>query len=155
MATIEPLAPAEEVLWRAVMRLIKVLPRYLDTDLVRGAGLSASEYVTLMHLSEAPNRELRMTELSNATGLSASRMTRLVDGLQSRRLVVRKASASDGRGAVARLTPTGMTKLKSAWRVHLNSVRRHFFDHIDESAVEHVAGALTAVAAQLQDRTPV
>jgi hypothetical protein len=34
-------------------------------------------------------------------------------------------------------------------------VRRHFFDHIDESAVEHVAGALTAVAAQLQDRTPV
>jgi hypothetical protein len=31
----------------------------------------------------------------------------------------------------ARLTPTGMTKLKSAWRVHLNSVRRRFFDHID------------------------
>jgi DNA-binding MarR family transcriptional regulator len=155
MATIEPLAPAEEVLWRAVMRLIKVLPRYLDTDLVRGAGLSASEYVTLMHLSEAPNRELRMTELSNATGLSASRMTRLVDGLQSRGLVVKNASASDGRGAVARLTPTGMTKLKSAWRVHLNSVRRRFFDHIDDSAVEHVAGALTAVAAHLQDRTPV
>jgi DNA-binding MarR family transcriptional regulator len=155
MATIEPLAPAEEVLWRAVMRLIKVLPRYLDTDLVRGAGLNASEYVTLMHLSEAPNRELRMTELSNATGLSASRMTRLVDGLQSRGLVVKNASASDGRGAVARLTPTGMTKLKSAWRVHLNSVRRRFFDHIDDSAVEDVAGALTAVAAHLQDRTPV
>jgi hypothetical protein len=36
-----------------------------------------------------------------------------------------------------------MTKLKSAWRVHLNSVRRRFFDHIDDSAVEHVAGALT------------
>jgi hypothetical protein len=48
-----------------------------------------------------------------------------------------------------------MTKLKSAWRVYLNGVRRRFFDHIDDSAVEHVAGALTAVAAQLQDRTPV
>ena len=155
MATIEPLSSAEEVLLRAVMRLIKVLPRYLDTDLIRGAGLSASEYLTLMHLSEAPNRELRMTELSNATGLSASRMTRLVDGLQSRGFVVKNASASDGRGAVARLTPTGMTKLKSAWRVHLNSVRRRFFDHIDDSTVEHVADALAAVAAQLEDRTPV
>ena len=154
MATVEPLSPAEEVLWRAVMRLIKVLPRYLDTDLIRGAGLTASDYTTLMHLSEAPNRQLRMTELSNATGLSASRMTRLVDDLQSRELVVKKASASDGRGAVARLTPAGMTKLKSAWRVHLTSVHRRFFDHIDDSTVEHVAGALSAVAAQLDDRTP-
>ena len=137
------------------MRLIKVLPRYLDTDLVRGAGLTASEYTTLMHLSEAPNRELRMTELSYATGLSASRTTRLVDDLQSRGLVIRAASASDGRGTVARLTGNGMAKLKSAWRVHLNSVRRRFFDHIDDSTVEQVAAALTAVAAQLEDRSPV
>jgi DNA-binding MarR family transcriptional regulator len=155
MATIEPLSPAEEVLWRAVMRLVKVLPRYLDTDLVRGAGVSASEYLTLMHLSEAANRELRMSELSNATGLSASRMTRLVDGLQARGLVVKNVSASDGRGNVARLTRAGMTKLKSAWRVHLNSVRRRFFDHIDDATLDQVAGALTAVAAQLEDRTPV
>ena len=154
MATIEPLSPAEEVLWRAVMRLIKVLPRYLDADLASGAGMSASEYVALMHLSEAANRELRMTELSNATGLSASRVTRLVDGLESRGLVVKRASASDRRGAVARLTPQGMTRLKSAWRVHLTSVRRRFFDHIDDATVEPVAGALTAVAAQLEDRTP-
>ena len=137
------------------MRLIKVLPRDLDTDLVRGAGVSASEYLTLMHLSEAANRELRMTELSHATGLSASRMTRLVDSLQSRGLVVKKASASDGRGAVARLTPTGMTKLKSAWRVHLTSVRRRFFDHIDDATLEQVAGALTVVATQLEDRSPM
>jgi len=134
------------------MRLTKVLPRYLDTDLVRGAGLTASEYLTLMHLSEAPNRELRMAELSKATGLSASRTTRLVDDLQSRGLVVKAASAADGRGTVARLAPKGMTKLKSAWRVHLNSVRHRFFDHIDDSTLEHVAGALSAVAGQLEDR---
>lgn len=84
MATAEPLSTAEEALWRATMRILTVFPSYLDTDLVRGAGLTASEYTTLMHLSEAANHELRMTDLAKATGLSASRTTRLVDDLQER-----------------------------------------------------------------------
>src|SRR5712672_2956638 len=131
------------------MRIVKVLPRHLDNDLVRGAGITASEYTTLMHLSEAPNRELRMADLANATDLSASRMTRLVDDLQSRSLVTKTASSSDARGNVARLTPRGLVKLKAAWRVHLVSVRRRFFDSIDASAVAGVARALADVADHL------
>src|ERR1700683_3007099 len=151
MATIEPLSPTEEVLWRAVMRIVKVIPRHLDSDLVRGAGLTASEYTTIMHLSEAPNRELRMADLASATDLSASRMTRLVDDLQSRGLVTKTASSSDARGNVAKLTRRGTAKLKSAWPVHLASVRRRFFDCIDPVAVERVARALAEVAGQLED----
>src|SRR5579863_1401004 len=105
------------------MRILKILPRLLDSDLIRGVGLTASEYTTIMHLSEAPNRELRMADLANASGLSASRTTRLVDDLQSRGLVTKTASSSDARGNVARLTPRGMAKLKSAWPAHLASVR--------------------------------
>ena len=92
MARTEPLSPAEEALWRALMRIVKALPRNLDSDLIRGAGLTASEYSTLMHLSEAPNRELRMSDLANAAGVSASRTTRVVDDLQSRSLVKKVAS---------------------------------------------------------------
>lgn len=151
MATVRPLSPAEEALWRATMVITRVLPRHLDTDLIRGAGLTASEYITLMGLSEAPKRELRMSDLATATGLSASRTTRLVDDLQSRGFVTKKASSSDGRGNVARLTPRGMAKLKSAWTVHLASVRNRFFDNIDATAVREVADALSAVAAHLED----
>ena len=151
MATIQPLSPTEETLWRAVMRMVKVIPRHLDSDLIRGAGLTASEYTTIMHLSEAPNRELRMADLATATDLSASRMTRLVDDLQSRGLVTKTASSSDARGNVARLTPRGMTKLKSAWPVHLASVRSRFLDHIDANAVAGVAKALADVAVHLED----
>jgi DNA-binding MarR family transcriptional regulator len=151
MVTEEPLSPTEEVLWRAVMRIVKVIPRHLDTDLVRGAGLTASEYTTIMHLSEAPNRELRMADLAGATDLSASRMTRLVDDLQSRGLVTKTVSSSDARGNVAKLTPRGMAKLKSAWPVHLASVRRRFLDCIDPAAVEGVARALAGVAVHLED----
>src|SRR5476651_992235 len=151
MAAGAPLSANEEVVWRAVMRIVKVLPRHLDSDLVRGAGLTASEYTTIMHLSEAPNRELRMADLASSTDLSASRMTRLVDDLQSRGLVTKTASSSDARGNVARLTPRGMAKLKSAWPVHLASVRRRFFDCIDDAATGRVAIDLAEVAAHLED----
>src|ERR1700681_2718122 len=120
---LEPLSATEEKLWRATMRIARVLPRGLDADLVRGAGLTASEYTIIMSLSEAPNRELRMTDLANTAWLSASRTTRLVDDLQSRGWVTKVASRSDARGNVARLTPGGMAKLKAAWTVHLDSVR--------------------------------
>jgi DNA-binding MarR family transcriptional regulator len=154
MVKVESLSPAEEALWRAMMRIVKIMPRHLDSDLVRGAGLTASDYTTIMHLSEAPNRELRMADAANATDLSASRMTRLVDDLQSRGLVTKTVSSSDARGNVARLTPRGMAKLKSAWPIHLASVRHRFFDFIDPAAVGGVAKALTEVAVQLEDPSP-
>jgi DNA-binding MarR family transcriptional regulator len=154
MASIGPLSPAEESLWRALMRIVKALPRHLDSDLIRGCGLTASEYTTIMHLSEGPHRELRMNDLATATGLSASRTTRLVDDLQLRGLVTKTASSTDARGNVAKLTPKGMAKLRAAWPVHLESVQVRFFDHMDATSVEIVAQALSEVADELDQETP-
>jgi DNA-binding MarR family transcriptional regulator len=150
MAKVAPLSASEEVMWRALMRIVKTLPRHLDSDLVQSAGLTASEYTMLMHLSEAPNRERRMADLAEATGLSASRTTRLVADLQSRGLVTKRGSAADGRSNIAKLTTQGMAKLRSAWPAHLASVRKRVFDHIDEPILQRTAQALSAVAAQLE-----
>jgi DNA-binding MarR family transcriptional regulator len=149
MARTEPLSPPEEALWRALMRVVKALPRNLDSDLIRDAGLTASEYSTLMHLSEAPNRELRMNDLANAAGVSASRTTRLVDDLQSRSLVKKVASSSDARGNIAKLTPKGMAKVRAAWPIHLKSVRTQFFDQIDANSVHVLARELSIAADHL------
>jgi DNA-binding MarR family transcriptional regulator len=151
MPTDQPLSPSEEALWRAMMRITNTLPRLLDADLARGAGLTASEYTTLMSLSEAPYRELRMSDLANATALSASRTTRLVDELVSRELVTKTVSSSDARSNVTRLTPRGMEKLKGAWSVHLASVRNRFFDHIDAASIGKVADAMCGVALHLEN----
>jgi DNA-binding MarR family transcriptional regulator len=155
MGQVEPLSSSEEALWRAVMRITRVLPRHLDSDLVRSAGLTASEYATLMMLSESPKRELRMSDLATATGLSASRMTRLVDSLQARGFLTKTVSSSDARGNVARLSSSGMAKLKSAWPVHLQSVRHRFFESLDRREVEAVAQALVKVAAHLEEPSGV
>jgi DNA-binding MarR family transcriptional regulator len=133
-----------------MMRVVTVLPPQLDTDLVRGAGLTSSEYTTLMRLSEARDHELRMTDLARATGLSASRTTRLVEDLHGRGLVTKVASAADARSTRARTTAEGMAMLRSARQVHLLSVRHRVMDHIDSSSVERLAAALSIVAHHLE-----
>ena len=150
MDKVEPLNATEEVFWRALMRIVLSLPRRLDSDLVRAAGITANEYTTLMCLSEAPDRELRMADLANAAALSASRMTRLVDDLQGRGLVTKRSSSLDARGNIAKLTPAGLAKLKKAWPTHLASVRDRVFDHVDPSTVSKAAQALSEIAEQLE-----
>lgn len=132
------------------MRIVQSLPRRLDSDLVRTAGITANEYTTLLCLSEAPDRELRMADLASAAALSASRMTRLVDDLQARGLVTKRASSQDGRGNVAKITPVGLAKLKRAWPAHLASVRNRVFDHVDPGTVTTAAQALSKIAATLE-----
>jgi DNA-binding MarR family transcriptional regulator len=63
-------------------------------------------------------------------------MTRLVDDLQDRGLVAKRASTEDGRGSVAELTPAGLAKLRAAWPAHLASVRCRVVDHVDPSALK-------------------
>jgi DNA-binding MarR family transcriptional regulator len=150
VAKVEPLNQTEEAFWRALMRIVLSLPRRLDGDLVRTVGITANEYTTLMCLSEARGRELRMADLANAAALSASRMTRLVDDLQARGFVIKRASSEDGRGNIAELTPAGLAKLRKAWPVHLASVRDRVFDHVDPGTVTNAARALSEIAAQLE-----
>ena len=150
MPKVEPLNETEEAFWRALMRIVLSLPRRLDSDLMRTVGLAANEYTTLMCLSEAPGRELRMADLANAAALSASRMTRIVDDLQTRGLVTKRASSEDGRGNVAKLTPAGLAKLKQAWPTHLASVRDRVFDNVDPGTIPQAARALSEIAAQLE-----
>ncbi len=147
----EPLTPDEDVLWRAINRIMIALPRALDSDLVHTAGLTLPEYGTLMNLSEAEHREMRMTDLASATGLSPSRITRLVDDLQSRGFVSKRRSADDGRGNVASLTDKGLAKLEEAYPEHLESARNRVTDHVSPSDVRRVGRSLANIADHLED----
>jgi DNA-binding MarR family transcriptional regulator len=142
-----PLADDEEEFIRAFARAAVTVPRAFDADLVREQRISLSEYFTLMHLSEAPGRRLRMSDLAATAALSLSGMTRIVDRLQGAGLVRRERSADDGRGWHAVLTDTGLERLRQAWPTHLASVRRHLFDHLADVDLPGVAAALRRVAA--------
>ncbi|MFJ9712517.1 MarR family winged helix-turn-helix transcriptional regulator [Streptomyces sp. NPDC101234] len=149
MAPEEPLTAQEERLWRAMMRVIVALPRSLDDDLLRSTGLTLTEYVVLMNLSEAENQELRMADLASAAALSASRITRVVDALQSRGQVVKRRYEGDARGNVATLTPEGLKRLQDAYPVHLASARKRVIDLLDGRSVPAMVRQFEAVVSKL------
>src|SRR4051812_14428514 len=106
----QPLTAEEEAFLRAFGRAMLTVPRALEADLLRQQGMSQSEYSALMHLSEAPDRRLRMSDLASASALSLSGMTRVVNRLEREGWVQRVRPPSDGRGWEARLTDTGLDR---------------------------------------------
>jgi DNA-binding MarR family transcriptional regulator len=143
---VAPLSVEEEEFLRAWSRAALTVPRALDADLLAGQGMSLSEYTALMHLSEAPGRTLRMSDLACACALSLSGMSRIVGRLEAHGLVERQRSSSDGRGLNAVLTDAGLDRLKRAWPTHLASVRRHIMDHLGELDLPVVTAALRRFA---------
>lgn len=144
-----PLDAVEERTWRALARFFVVAPRLLDEDLQRGAHIAHSAYTILLHLSEAPGRSLRMTDLANRAYLSGSRTTRLVDELIADGLVSEERNPADGRGFDVTLTEDGLAALQRAYLVHLRSVRTRVLDHVDKSTLPCFAQAMTAIAESL------
>ncbi|GAA5195979.1 MarR family winged helix-turn-helix transcriptional regulator [Rugosimonospora acidiphila] len=127
---------------RALGRVIQVLPRVMDADLVREQRLPLNEYMTLVNLSEAPDRQMRMNELAAACFLSLSGMTRIVDRLVAEGLIERVRCPEDARGWNAVLTDAGLTRLEQAYPAHLASVRRRVVDHLDGIDLARLAQAL-------------
>jgi DNA-binding MarR family transcriptional regulator len=146
----KPLDVIEERAWRALARFFVVAPRLLDEDLQRGARMSLSVYSILLHLSEAPGRTLRITELANRAYLSGSRTTRLVDDLIADQLVTKERNAADGRGFDVTLADDGLAALRAAYPVHLRSVRARVLDHVAPGSLPCFAGAVTAIAKALE-----
>lgn len=154
-ATQEPLRPLtsqEEAFMRTLVKVITTLPRAIDHDMTHDRQLPLVEYLTLMHLSEAPDRRLRMSALAEAADLSVSGMTRVVARLETQGLVKRVKCVNDGRGWNAVLTDDGYARLQTAWPSHLNAVRRRLIDHFDGVDLDEYTRVLQRVAGACSSR---
>src|SRR5512134_3059238 len=87
----EPLAPLELAAWRGLLRTHAGLTREMDAEMRRRHGMSLSGYEVLMLLGDAPRRRMRVSELSAATLLSMSGVSRLVDRLSREGRVAKQA----------------------------------------------------------------
>src|SRR6202171_5439835 len=97
------LKPAEMRAWTAFLNAQAYLLRQLEAELIEKEDMSLAEFDVLIQLAMAPDRRLRMTELSDRVRLSHSGVTRLVDRLAQAGLVERTRCDSDRRGAFAAL----------------------------------------------------
>ncbi|MGV9351332.1 MarR family winged helix-turn-helix transcriptional regulator [Streptomyces spiralis] len=144
--SVRPLTADEEAVVRSLPCLIYALPRAIDADMTREQGLSNTEYMALMHLSEAPARQLHMGELASACEMSLSGMTRVVGRLETEGFIRRSQCEHDGRSWHANLTEAGLTRLQEAWPTNLAAIRRHFLDHLEGLDLRKLATAFQNVA---------
>ena len=135
------LNPDELAAWRGFLRVHAATVRALDEELRRVHGLPLTSYEVLLHLEDAPGRQLRMSELAASLLLSQSGATRLVDRLERDGLVRRERCEEDARGWFAVLTDAGRRRLREARQTHLAGVRRLFLDPLGDREREHLAAA--------------
>ena len=97
------LSPQEKDAWTSLISMILLLPGKLEAPL-REVDLTLFEYLTLSHLSEAPDRRIRMSELAFLANGSLSRLSNVVKRFEQRGWVVRSPDPADGRYTIAELT---------------------------------------------------
>jgi DNA-binding MarR family transcriptional regulator len=128
--------------WLAFLRAHAALTRQLNAELVSRHGLTLSDYEVLLHLANAPDRRLKRVELVERLLLTASGITRLLDGLQRSGYVTKSSCPSDARVSYAVLTDAGLAKLREAAETHCDGVARSFSERFDADELEQLAGLL-------------
>ena len=132
--------------WHALIRAHSRVVRRLEAELEAEHALSLPAYEVLAHLSEAPEKRLRMTELARHAVLTPSGLTRLVDKLARDGLVERQRCGADARVVYAVLTESGMARLVAAYPTHVRGVREHYLDWLTEAQKDAVSDALGDLA---------
>jgi DNA-binding MarR family transcriptional regulator len=139
----------QQRLWRAWVTASTLLPDTLSRELQERHGLSLADYEVLVHLSERPERRLRMSELAERTLVSRSRLTHQVDRMERAGWVERLPCSEDRRGSWAVLTETGYQAIVAAAPTHVDGVRRHLVDLLGATDFTTLGSACGEVADHL------
>ena len=119
--------------------------RQLNAQLAADHGLTISDYEVLLRLSRAPDRRMRRVDLAGQVLLTASGVTRLLDGLERSGFVERGSCDSDRRVVYAVLTDAGLAKLRSASESHVAQIEDYFTSRYDEAEQAQLTGLLTRI----------
>jgi len=133
--------------WILFIRSHSAITRELSAQLLREHGLTLNDYEVLLVLSHSEHGMMRRVDLAETVLLTASGITRLLEGLERSGFVCKETCASDARVSYAKLTDDGRQKLSDAAVTHLRG--------IDELFLGRYSGSELATLAELLSRLPV
>ncbi|MDP9026652.1 MAG: MarR family winged helix-turn-helix transcriptional regulator [Actinomycetota bacterium] len=108
---------AWEALYRAQVAVLRQLRDEFPDD-----GTSLTEYDVLFNLSRQTGRALRIRDLNRHLLLTQPSVSRLLDRLVSRGLVVKSGDPDDARGTVVTLTEEGFAEFRRVGTRHSRSI---------------------------------
>ena len=135
--------------WTRFLRAHAAITRELSTRMEREHGLTLSDFDVLAQLHAAPDRTLRRIDLARQVLLTASGITRLLDGLERAGWVTKVRCDADARVSYAVLTTEGARKFEQARATHWSDVDELFGAHLS-GAERARLGALLAKLPQAE-----
>ena len=127
----------------SLMRAHASATRHLNARLSADHGLTISDFEVLLRLGQAADRRLRRVDLAGELLLTASGMTRLLDGLEQAGYVERASCPGDRRVVHAVLTDAGLEKLRDAATTHFAQVDDLFSARYEEHELDDLAALLS------------
>ena len=117
----------------------------LVTELFDRHQLTAIEFEVLRHLAGEPDSRLRMSEVAALTRFSQSGMTRVIDRLQQRGLVLREACGEDRRSWYSVITQPGLDRLRATLPEYLDLIQRFVVDQTTGDQLNATVTTLRAI----------
>jgi DNA-binding MarR family transcriptional regulator len=137
--------------WINLIRGQSATMRVMNAQLVADHGLTINDFECLLLLARADERRMRRVDLAEQLILTASGVTRLLDGLEQEGWVDRAACATDRRVTYAVLTDEGYSKLREASKTHVADLRAFFEARYSNEELEQLAGLLGRLPAEAAD----
>jgi DNA-binding MarR family transcriptional regulator len=141
--------------WESLFRAQVSVMRRLQADDI-WQELSWREYDVLVNLSTADAIGMRLRDLNERIVLSQPSLSRMVERLEARGLVLRTASIEDARGTLVRITAEGRRLQKIVGRRHVQSIAAYVGSALcpeDLAELTRLTGLLRAAQAQIPDQT--
>ena len=154
--SVEPqwLDAQEQQAWRQYLHASRLLEAVMDRDL-QSHGVQLTEYEILVVLSEAPERQLRMSAIAEQVVQSRSRLTHTAGRLEKRGWVRREACAGDRRGVQLVLTDEGWAAVVEMAPTHVRSVRANLVDPLSREEFLALGRAMGAVGRGIESKEAV
>lgn len=147
----EWLSPKELKAWRSYIVTSRRLWDAMEIDLAPHE-LSMSDYEILVHLSEAPERQIRMSELAESAMISKSRLSHRMKVMEKAGWVRREVCKVDKRGQFAIMTEKGWKAIVKAAPDHVSSIRNRFIDHLSAKDQEDLARIFERVNSKMREQ---
>lgn len=128
--------------WVRLLRAHAATTRAFNAELLNEHGLTINDFEALLRLSRAEEGRMRRVDLAENLLLTASGVTRLLDGLEAHGLVERAACSSDRRVVYAVITEQGRKRLQAASDSHVASVTALFEEQFGEEELDRLAELL-------------
>jgi DNA-binding MarR family transcriptional regulator len=133
--------------WADLHRADTLLRGELSRRLEAGAQTTLLEYEAIQRLVIAPGRRLTMYELADSLLISRSGATRLIDRLEQRGWVSRRAMPQDRRVVRAELTREGAAAFAQMGPVFAAAFEQRFGEALTDEDVAALRGVLAKLLA--------